>query len=212
MISPSFLKGDDILLTGLALLEEERARNLQEVLDFWTSSAVRLPFVGYLIFDAWIGNTDRHWENWGVILHVKEGKRDERTNRIQASLAPTFDHASSLGVRLSDENRQMRLTTTDRRQTVAAYAARCKTPFSGVVGEKEKRRLSTHDVVAMIVERCPKEAQYWIARLGKIEMRDVEKIFSRVPSSRLSRTSADFALALLNENRQRLICLGGGRK
>ena len=24
-------------------------------------------FVGYILFDAWIGNTDRHHENWGFI-------------------------------------------------------------------------------------------------------------------------------------------------
>jgi hypothetical protein len=30
------------------------------------TSAVEV-FVGYLLLDAWIGNTDRHHENWGVI-------------------------------------------------------------------------------------------------------------------------------------------------
>jgi hypothetical protein len=44
-------------------------------------------FIGYLLLDALVGNTDRHHENWGVI-RLPEGT---------VHLAPTFDHASSLG-------------------------------------------------------------------------------------------------------------------
>jgi hypothetical protein len=62
-------------------------------------------FAGYLLFDAWIGNTDRHHENWAVLL-----------NRSDATvhLAPTFDHAASLGSHEADEARDRRLTTRDR--------------------------------------------------------------------------------------------------
>ena len=48
-------------------------------------------FVGYLMFDAWIGNTDRHHENWAVNERV-----DAQRNLVHL-LAPTFDHATSLG-------------------------------------------------------------------------------------------------------------------
>jgi serine/threonine protein kinase HipA of HipAB toxin-antitoxin module len=44
-------------------------------------------FTGYLVLDALIGHTDRHEENWGVIEGITGAKR----------LAPSFDHASSLG-------------------------------------------------------------------------------------------------------------------
>ena len=60
-------------------------------------------FVGYLILDAVIGNTDRYEENWAVIVHG-----DDR------SLAPTFDHASCLGFMLDDDQRLSRLRTRDR--------------------------------------------------------------------------------------------------
>src|SRR5690606_28493487 len=47
-------------------------------------------FVGYLMLDALIGNTDRHHENWGVV--------STRTSAGHAlALAPSYDHASSLG-------------------------------------------------------------------------------------------------------------------
>ncbi len=57
-------------------------------------------FVGYLLLDALIGNVDRHHENWGVVEFVDLGR-----TLIELELAPTFDHASSLGRELSDHQR-----------------------------------------------------------------------------------------------------------
>ncbi len=46
-------------------------------------------FVGYLMLDCWICNTDRHHENWGWVLVPSP------PNAVRAHLVPTFDHASS---------------------------------------------------------------------------------------------------------------------
>ena len=54
--------------------------------------ALREPFVRMLLFDAWIGNSDRHQENWGLI--ASGGKA--------ARLAPIFDTAACLGAELQD--------------------------------------------------------------------------------------------------------------
>ena len=64
-------------------------------------------FVGYLLLDALIGNGDRHHENWAVI-------HDAATRR----LAPSYDHASSLGRELLDDARAIRLRGADRDRTV----------------------------------------------------------------------------------------------
>ncbi len=76
-------------------------------------------FVGYLMLDALVGNQDRHHENWGVILLPEGG----------IFLAPTFDHASSLGRNETDDARTDRLTTTDKGRSVVAYVARAKSAF-----------------------------------------------------------------------------------
>jgi hypothetical protein len=46
--------------------------------------------VGYLLFDAFVGNTDRHHQNWGIVLELETEKR-------LLTLAPTFDHGFILG-------------------------------------------------------------------------------------------------------------------
>ena len=56
-------------------------------------------FAGYLLLDAVVGNTDRHSENWGVL-------RSEVASHPIESLAPSYDHGSSLGRELSDERRE----------------------------------------------------------------------------------------------------------
>lgn len=50
---------------------------------------------GYLVLDALICNVDRHHENWGILRKITpDGWRGK--------LAPSFDHASSLGRELKD--------------------------------------------------------------------------------------------------------------
>ena len=62
----------------------------------------RDQWLGYLLFDAWIANLDRHHENWAVV------RRGART-----VLAPTYDHAASLGRNLPLDKIRRRLAGDD---------------------------------------------------------------------------------------------------
>lgn len=64
---------------------------------------VLTTLASYLVLDAIIGNTDRHHENWGLLLRPS-GEGDALVNAV-LSVAPSFDHASSLGRELRDEKR-----------------------------------------------------------------------------------------------------------
>lgn len=70
-------------------------------------------FVGYLLFDALIANTDRHDRNWAVL--VPPPGHDARF-----ALCGSYDHASSLGFNLTDEHR---VQMPDREQ-IEAWARR----------------------------------------------------------------------------------------
>lgn len=49
----------------------------------------------YLVLDALICNTDRHHENWGFLMRPEPKGPGHRM--IHLEVAPSFDHASSLG-------------------------------------------------------------------------------------------------------------------
>jgi len=77
-------------------------------------------FVGYLMFDVWVANQDRHHENWGLILNV---------GQKSITLAPSFDHASSLAPFEHNEAKLDRLTTKDRGRSIERYVEKATSAF-----------------------------------------------------------------------------------
>jgi len=151
-------------------------------------------FVGYLMLDALVANQDRHHENWGLILDK---------NQI-VTLSPTFDHASSLGRNERDENRRRRLNTRDRGDSVEHYASRAESAFYPLGGAKPLKTLEAYAEAARI---SPLAAQYWISRLGDISMNDIETIVGQIPTSEMSDPARQFAVRLMQINRDRLLAL-----
>ncbi len=142
-------------------------------------------FVGYLVLDALIGNTDRHQENWAVIAGPG-GRR----------LAPTFDHASSLGFQLDDEQRNERLTTSDVNRTPEAYADRAITRFEG--------KPSPVTVAVEALESLPVEhRQSCLSRCADVE--ELVAVIYLVPEHRMAEPSKQFAERLLRRNHARLL-------
>jgi hypothetical protein len=149
-------------------------------------------FVGYLLLDAWIGNGDRHHENWGVIR-----VQTESTSEETEYLAPTYDHASSLGRDLSDSQRQKR--------SVEAYANKCFSAFYGSV--EDRKTLKTFDAFSLVAHRYPEAACLWLAQLENISPADILNIFNRINRSRISPEASNFARAILEINKHRLLNL-----
>lgn len=147
-------------------------------------------FVGYLLLDAWIGNGDRHHENWGLI---RKKMMPAATETIY--LAPTYDHASSLGRELSDENR--------RKRSVEAYANKCSSAFYRSV--EDTKPLKTFDVFTYVAHHHPKTADVWMERLSSISKAKILEIFTRIPSKRISPIAIDFAQKILEHNQHRLL-------
>ena len=142
-------------------------------------------FVGYLVLDAVIGNTDRHQENWAVI--DKGGRR---------SLAPTFDHASCLGFLIDDGERRDRLSTLDRGFAPEAFADRAKSRFEG----------SPHPVdvaVEALATSDSRARQLWLSRCEQVD--DLVEPIRMIPAGRMSAPAREFAERILRRNCSRLL-------
>lgn len=231
VISILFVPEDGRLVHGNELLAlskrydkkhafELKQYRLKTVFDFWEGleMLIQLPplfdkaasgydhsiidiFAAYLMFDCWIGNQDRHDQNWGIVLDYKK-KESERF-----FLAPSFDHASSLACRMSENEREKRLRTLDSGYSVAKFAEKAKTPFYSNAG---KERLTTLECFqsAALSSRKPKIIKWWLERLDAISDSDIEGILTQVPPVfGMSELTVEFTLKYLKINKQRLLGL-----
>jgi hypothetical protein len=152
-------------------------------------------FVGYLMLDAWIGNTDRHHENWALVVSPK----------TTIHLAPSYDHASSLGTHETDGNRRDRLTTRDTRRSMTRYVARATSAF--FASSLDKKPMLTLDTFREAGMRRPDAAEAWLERLAQVPCQDVQAIFAQMPPDRINTVATEFALKMLALNYQRLLTL-----
>jgi hypothetical protein len=150
-------------------------------------------FTGYIMLDAWIGNTDRHHENWGLVL-LDSGA---------VHLAPTFDHASSLGRELTDAARLERLNTADNRRSVSTYISKSASALYRT--ENERRPLSTMDAFLEFAKLRSAGADYWLGRLSRVTDAEINRIIDKVPAEFMSDPARQFARTILQRNRETLI-------
>jgi HipA-like C-terminal domain len=151
-------------------------------------------FVGYLLFDALVGNTDRHHENWGIVIIPNA----DPAAPAEFHLAPSFDHASSLGRNESDASRIRRLTTSDKRDSVEAYAMRSRTAFFGHANAT--KTLTQGELVRELRDAYPASTTFWATVLCAMDTSVFESIFARISPQLMSRDAAEFALRMLTHN------------
>lgn len=139
---------------------------------------------GYLIFDYWIDNIDRHYENWGIQIDSVTGKKE---------LLPTYDHGLSLGFLLFDEE-CLDLAPANHVQNQSSA-------FSGNKG----RSLSMNGMLVEVISIKPDVARVWIERIAKVNHNDIIELLDRIPDGWISNEKKLFAIELLEFNRQQLM-------
>ena len=144
-------------------------------------------WAGYLVFDAWIANTDRHHENWGVLIDRRDGS---------SRLAPSFDHGSSLGFN----------------EPAAGIAAKLSNPEA--LDSWCRRGRSSHfagrpnlvDVAVEALDLAGHEARlYWTARVRALKPEEWNATIGRIPAARMSDGARTFIGKVLDVNRRRLL-------
>jgi hypothetical protein len=106
--------------------------------NWWTATVA---------FDALIGNTDRHTENWGFLV------RRDALGSVNYAIAPLYDNGTSLGYQVSND-----------RLVEASSAPRIEKFVESGRGElgwdmNEDVRLSHFDLIARVLDRHPQSAE-----------------------------------------------------
>jgi len=160
------------------------------------STPNRITFWAKLLaFDALIGNTDRHSENWGLLAHVAPGKG------VEFEMAPAFDHGTSLAY-------QVRERDIARESTPAAISKH-------VARGTHHLRLSAQQAIrghfdlCQIVAGTSATAATAVAEMTAFPIDDIKKIIIeccafRLPGGVCSPERADYLIRLIEARRTAL--------
>jgi len=146
---------------------------------------------GYLTLDAIIGNVDRHHENWGVL-------RSTSSETPGLQIAPTFDHASSLGRELRDEKRRDLL----RQKRVADYVRK---GCGGIYWKETDPNGANPLALATRAAKTHRSYfQRWLDRIKDIAPKELDLLVSKVPQDWMSPIAKEFAVAILSYTTEQL--------
>ena len=152
-------------------------------------AAVLGKLAEYFVFDALIGNTDRHHENWGITVELTP---------VPVKAAPSFDHASSLGRELPDSKRLQIL----QQGRMDAYVRKGRGGIYIQTGDKKGA-----NPIELVEYAAQKYPHYFRPALAKIAGAEIEKLCAlvdAVPPSRMTDVSRQFAKEFLRCSHQKL--------
>jgi hypothetical protein len=154
-----------------------------------SADALLRDIANYLIFDALICNTDRHHENWGFLMRIEPVGPNKWVMHLR--LAPSFDHASSLGRELQD-SRRLEFLTNSR---IGKYASKGR-------GGIYCRRTDAHGtnpirLVEVLAQEFPHYFCPGIEALARVSISSLQNVVDEVPAARMSPVAKHFAKSLL---------------
>ena len=151
---------------------------------------IKEKLAGYLILDALICNVDRHHENWGILRKtVPEGKIGR--------LAPSYDHASSLGRELQDSDSKQNRHRYLNELGVGKYIERGHGPiFIDGTGKRGPSPLR-------LIQRCLEIEELSVYFKGALPMLErvnaetFQNIINETPEGMMSDLAKEFTHSLL---------------
>ncbi|PYI69590.1 hypothetical protein CVV68_00290 [Arthrobacter livingstonensis] len=138
-------------------------------------------FICYLIFDAWIANTDRHALNWGLLDMSGEHR-----------LAKSYDHGSALASGLNEADLPIILA--------GGLGPWCQKAYAGRFENGSKRTLVEVALEGLQMSSGP--AREFLDRLASLKQGSWADVLASMPS--MSEGARSFVDELLAENRKRL--------
>lgn len=150
---------------------------------------------GYLILDAIILNTDRHHENWAIIRVMHQD------GQVSHEMAPTFDHASSLGRNEPPDKLATWLSETGR---PAWYAARSRCQGGIYLRSSDSHGANPLKLLELVARKWPDYFTPWLTNLENVTEEALCDTVERVPVETMVQAQRDFAKALLQVTYRRV--------
>ena len=149
----------------------------------------------YAILDGLIGNTDRHHENWMIMLIP---------DTMEFQVAPSYDHASSLGREMQDSRRQQIISEKRILNYILGGGGKRGKGRVYVKGDS-KLPLAPLRLAQLICRWQPHYTQSTIERMRAISNCQFRTVIDKVPPSVMSDVAKEFAYHLVCTSKAELL-------
>ena len=142
-----------------------------------------------MVFDALIGEQDRHEENWGIEIE---------NNRYKIS--PLYDNGCSLLKEFKNESYAENYYTN--KKDFDSYIRRSKTI---IYKEDNKHQYKHFELIEYLNERYPNIVQREIKNLNKLTDESIENIIYKIPDGLLTDNHKNYIIIYLKKRRDILL-------
>ena len=162
--------------------------NIKKALDEIDNSLFQ-GFIRIMVFDALIGEQDRHEENWGIT--EKNGKY---------SISPLYDNGDSLLREFKNKDMLKKFQNGER--DFDAYINRSKTL---IYKEDKKKRYKHFELIDFLNKNYHEMVKTEIDNLNKLTDNDIDLIVNRIPSELLTNGQKEYIICYLRKRRDILL-------
>ena len=162
--------------------------NIKKILD-GLNKELFLGFIRIMIFDALVGETDRHEENWGL-TYTKE----------HYSISPLYDNGCSLINKFLNEEYARKYYQND--ELFDSYIKKSKT---FIYKEDHVHRYRHFELIQYLGELYPNFVQLELKKLKKLSDEKIEEIVLKIPDELLTDIHKKYIILYLKKRRNILL-------
>lgn len=200
--------GGDILQARIKEFDRVKGRkhNFQSIVQFLFNDALDLEntqmedFAKIIAFDALIGNSDRHQDNWGIVY------RRNKNGGYSEKIAPAFDNGASMGREIREEA----FDELIKAENLKKYVKNGKPHMKWMLEQDYKTRDNHEGLLKRIIQQYPQLKQT-ILSCFEFSQAQISGILEGLVKFQidypLTEKRANFMLHLINYRRNYLLSI-----
>lgn len=145
-------------------------------------------FMKIMVFDALVGETDRHAENWGITK-----------DSIGYKLSPLYDNGTNLLRNFKNEEYAEKFYSKTR-----PFDKYIKKAESLIFKDDHSGHYRLHELIQYLYEKYPKQITSEIKNLEKLTSDKIVEIVNKIPDELLTEPHKKFIIIYLNERKKLL--------